>query len=180
MKYRASWPPEYEFEVEPELTTEETKRIVSVGWNGSPLVGERVLVRVTPHSRSPVVAAFRSGDFGLTLAIESPTPTALCVVARGTGYLFDCTEPLTTLTLNCYPIQNYAIIHKHRLLLLTDFSDLCILGPERLIRYKRELFPDGLRFGEVTEETIELIGYVPSKEREDSKRLDVLDLLDGH
>jgi hypothetical protein len=119
----------------------------------SEFAGSRTLtISVEPWGDHPWTATFSSADPGrraLTALLGTPSPTGLCVIERGTGFLGDVLDPsgFVVVETNGPVVAAEELPHEGKLLLLTRWS-ITAIGAGGVLWSTARIAVDGLRVDE--------------------------------
>lgn len=111
---------------------------------------ESLWFQVIPVDGEPWVGRFECGPGGATGLFATPSPTALCVVAKGQGFWIPVLAPTRYEMIRSIPIQEVLVVPGRPKLVFVDHTRLAAYGPSGLLWLTDDLSWDGLKVTEVT------------------------------
>ncbi len=125
---------------------------------GQPTHREGLVVRVGAKDLRGWIGNFQRGPEGLDGVFSTPSPSVVCVVARGQGYLVPVGEPTRYLVVDAMPVREVRAIVVKGLLIFVDYVKLVAYGPSGFLWKTRRVSWDGIRLTGVTPECISGFG----------------------
>lgn len=105
---------------------------------------------VIPANGEPWVGGFECGPGGATGLFATPSPTALCVVAKGQGFWIPVQAAASYEMIRSIPIQDVLVVPGEPKLVFVDHTRLAAYGPSGFLWLTDDLSWDGLKVTEVT------------------------------
>jgi hypothetical protein len=168
MKMQLTFPHEYQVEELAELSLGKARHLYFPG--GSEEGGhDGVMVAVTPNTGLSWTGTFAFGDRvpgAITAICSCPDPAALCVVARGQGYMVNAQDPSAWKLVETYPILDLRAIIDKGLLVFSDFTRISAYGPKGQTWMTSDLSWDGVRIDSVSPDEIRGLAWDSPDQRE--------------
>jgi len=122
-------------------------------------------LRIGPATGKPWVGVFGFGyqsPPAISRVVGSPDQNRVCVVSRGTAYIVEADNPEIWEELPVMPVLDIRQIPNHQLLVFADFTRLIAYGRDGLVWKSSRLCSDDLTIHEVTDNSIDGVGYDPA------------------
>lgn len=140
---------------------------------GQSIHREGLVVRVDGKDGGAWVGNFQRGPEGLDGVFPTPSPSVVCVVAGGQGYLVPVDNPTEYVVVDAMPIKEVRAIAAKGILIFVDYVRLVGYGPSGCLWRTRRLSWDGIRLTDVTPERIAGFGRDASQGTEVPFSVDV-------
>lgn len=88
-----------------------------------------------------------------------PHPDALCAVAGGYAYIIDTAAPEKSTHIPLRPVTEVHVLQQQHLLLFAGFHNLLAWGPEGQLWQSARLSWEGLRLGDIEDNTLHGLGW---------------------
>ncbi len=111
---------------------------------------DALFVEVIPYDGELWQGAFLQGLGGVSGLYATPSPTTLCVVARGQGYWVPVLIPTDFLEVWCNPVKSVFAIPDRSIVVFASYTELAAYGPSGMLWLTDRLSWDGLKITEVT------------------------------
>jgi len=105
---------------------------------------DECLVRVSAVDRE-WIGAFRGGDGGATVAMETPSPSHFFLSVAGQAYWVDTEWPASTEAVRAYPVREVKAIPEAGVLVCVDDTDMLLFDRAGAKWASRRIASDGLR-----------------------------------
>ena len=132
-----------------------------------------LLVEVNPYNEKLWQGAFSEGLEGVSDLFATPSPTTLCVVARGQGYWVPVHNPADFVEVRCNPVKSVFAVPGRSIVVFASYTDLTAYGPSGVLWLTDRLSWDGLKITEVTTQHVRGLGWDSPANREVSFVVDV-------
>ena len=113
------------------------------------------------------------GDSELTTILATPDPTALCIVARGIGYLIRPEFPEQSTVLPLWFIRHVRAYPVDRCVLLADDSNIAALGPVGVSWTSPRVSSDGIGLGASEDGVAQVTVWSAPRGREETVRIEL-------
>lgn len=128
---------------------------------GVSIHAEGYVVRVITTSGASWIGNFQRGDGKLSTWAPTPSPSALLVVAYGTGYVVAVDQPATYRVLPCYPIRYVVPVVSAGLLVIADYNRVAASDGSGIRWVSDRVAWDDLEIDELDEQKIRGHSYDP-------------------
>ena len=115
---------------------------------------ESLWFEVIPVGSELWVGGFECGPGGVTGLFATPSPSVLCVVAKGQGFWVPVLSPANYEMIRSIPIQEVVVVPGVRKLIFVDHTRLAAYGPSGFLWITDDISWDGLKVTEITTEVI--------------------------
>jgi len=127
---------------------------------------DALLVEVTPYEGGPWRGAFLQGLDGVSGLFATPSPTTLCVIARGAGYWVPVFSPTDFLEVRCNPVKSVFAVPHRSIVVFASYTELAAYGPSGMLWLTDRLSWDGLKITEVTAQHVRGLAWDSPANRE--------------
>lgn len=123
-----------------------------------------LLLKFRPNNGKEWIGCFAFGhdSYPLTRVFSSANPDYACVVSKGAVYWVNSADSEYCQALDFFPVLDVRSLPDERLLLLSDFTTLCLLGKDGIPWRSPRLCWDELQIKEIKESVVSGTGYDPT------------------
>lgn len=123
-----------------------------------------ILLRFKPVGAQEWLGCFAFGhpSYSLSSVLASPNVQYACVISRGAAYWVNASRSTDCRILQVLPVLNATILAEQRLLLLSDFVTLALVGDDGELWRSPRLCWDDLRILRIEDGVVSGVGYDPT------------------
>jgi hypothetical protein len=125
-----------------------------------------MLLRFTPVGAQAWLGCFAFGhpfpSYSLSGVLATPNVHYACVIARGTAYWVNTSQPIDCQILHLVPVLNVRVLADQKLLLFSNFTALALIGEDGELCRSPQLCWDDLRILKIEDGIVTGVGYDPT------------------